>query len=189
MPLVAYVADDFHRFITSDRVHGEQSFFDTCRSFGAFCVVASQSMSSLHHALGGDSYTNKAEKAVEILLNNTGTKLFFRTTDSAWRTLGRSAWAPSRTVRPLRCAAPAAPPRPPVYDQVSRRRAPSSPLRQGAFQHDQAGRSESAPGPACGRHRRRGGAWPGAAGGGFGEGATKVPTCEMPAPAACGTLT
>ena len=81
MPLVAYVADEFHRFITSDLVHGEQSFFDTCRSFGAFCVVASQSMSSLHHALAGDSFTNKDEKAVEILLNNTGTKLFFRTTD------------------------------------------------------------------------------------------------------------
>ena len=83
MPLVAYVADEFHRFITSDLVHGEQSFFDTCRSFGAFCVVASQSMSSLHHALAGDEYTNKDEKAVEILLNNTGTKLFFRTTDRA----------------------------------------------------------------------------------------------------------
>lgn len=83
MPLVAYVADEFHRFITSDVVHGEQSFFDTCRSFGAFCVVASQSMSSLHHALAGASFTNKDEKAVEILLNNTGTKLFFRTTDRA----------------------------------------------------------------------------------------------------------
>lgn len=83
MPLVAYVADEFHRFITSDPVHGEQSFFDTCRSFGAFCVVATQSMSSLQHALGGDSYTNKDAKAVEILLNNTGTKLFFRTTDRA----------------------------------------------------------------------------------------------------------
>ena len=83
MPLVQYVADEFHRFITSDVVHGEQSFFDTCRSFGAFCVVASQSMSSLHHALAGASFTNKDEKAVEILLNNTGTKLFFRTTDRA----------------------------------------------------------------------------------------------------------
>lgn len=83
LPLVAYVADEFHRFITSDVVHGEQSFFDTCRSFGAFCVVASQSMSSLHHALAGESFTNKDEKAVEILLNNTGTKLFFRTTDRA----------------------------------------------------------------------------------------------------------
>ena len=90
MPLVAYVADEFHRFITSDVVHGEQSFFDTCRSFGAFCVVASQSMSSLQHALAGESYTNKDEKAIEILLNNTGTKLFFRTTDQALhRTIDR----------------------------------------------------------------------------------------------------
>lgn len=83
MPLVAYVADEFHRFITSDVVHGEQSFFDTCRSFGAFCAVVSQSMSSLHHALAGDHYTNQDEKTVEILLNNTGTMLFFRTTDGA----------------------------------------------------------------------------------------------------------
>ena len=90
MPLVAYVADEFHRFITSDVVHGEQSYFDTCRSFGAFCVVASQSMSSLYHALAGDSYTNKDQSAVEILLNNTGTKLFFRTTDRALhRTIDR----------------------------------------------------------------------------------------------------
>ena len=90
MPLVAYVADEFHRFITSDVVHGEQSFFDTCRSFGAFCVVASQSMSSLYHGLAGDAYTNKDKSAVEILLNNTGTKLFFRTTDRALhRTIDR----------------------------------------------------------------------------------------------------
>ena len=52
MPLVAYVADEFHRFVTSDLVHGEQSFLDTCRSFGAFCVLACQSVASLRHALG-----------------------------------------------------------------------------------------------------------------------------------------
>ena len=46
MPLVGYVADEFHRFITSDRNHGEQSFLDTCRSFGAFCVLACQSIAS-----------------------------------------------------------------------------------------------------------------------------------------------
>ena len=38
MPLAAYIADEFHRFITIDKEHGEQSFLDTCRSFGAFCV-------------------------------------------------------------------------------------------------------------------------------------------------------
>ena len=35
LPLVGYVADEFHRFVTSDAVHGEQSFLDTCRSHGA----------------------------------------------------------------------------------------------------------------------------------------------------------
>ena len=36
LPLVGYVADEFHCFATSDPLHGEQSFLDTCRSFGAF---------------------------------------------------------------------------------------------------------------------------------------------------------
>ena len=82
MPLVAYIADEFHRFVTSDRTHGEQSFLDTCRSFGAFCVLACQSISSLHHALaedGGASASNGP--AVSMLLTNTATKLIFRSTD------------------------------------------------------------------------------------------------------------
>ena len=82
LPLVGYVADEFHRFITSDPLHGEQSFLDTCRSFGAFCVLASQSVASLEHALahGGGSY-RQDESAVEILWNNTASKLVFRSTD------------------------------------------------------------------------------------------------------------
>ena len=82
LPLVAYVADEFHRFITSDPLHGEQSFLDTCRSFGAFCVLACQSVASLEHALahGGGSF-RQDESAVEILWNNTASKLVFRTTD------------------------------------------------------------------------------------------------------------
>ena len=51
MPLVGYIADECHRFLTSDPMHGEQSFLDTCRSFGAFCVLACQSVSSLEFAL------------------------------------------------------------------------------------------------------------------------------------------
>ena len=84
MPLVGYVADEFHRFITSDRNHGEQSYLDTCRSFGAFCVLACQSIASMEHALAGvenNEILNRA--AVSILLNNTGNKLFFRSTDRA----------------------------------------------------------------------------------------------------------
>ena len=82
LPLVAYVSDEFHRFVTSDPLHGEQSFLDTCRSFGAFCVLASQSVASLEHALahGGGSF-RQDESAVEILWNNTANKLVFRTTD------------------------------------------------------------------------------------------------------------
>ena len=82
MPLVGYVADECHRFVTSDPAHGEQSFLDACRSFGAFCVLACQSVSSLKHALaaaGGGAAMNAA--AVSVLLNNAGAKLFFRTTD------------------------------------------------------------------------------------------------------------
>ena len=84
MPLAAYIADEFHRFITSDKVHGEQSFLDTCRSFGVCCVLACQSISSMEHALEeeGDSW-QKNKAALEILLNNTANKFFFRSTDQA----------------------------------------------------------------------------------------------------------
>lgn len=44
MPLVGYVADECHGFATADEVHDEQSFLDTCRSFGTFCVLACQSV-------------------------------------------------------------------------------------------------------------------------------------------------
>ena len=83
LPLLAYVADECHRFITSDPVHGEQSFLDTCRSFGVACVLACQSVASLEHALaqrhGG---YNQDQAAVSIVWNNTATKLFFRSTDT-----------------------------------------------------------------------------------------------------------
>ena len=81
LPLVGYVADEFHRFVTSDPLHGEQSFLDTCRSFGAFCVLACQSVASIEHALahgGGSDTQNRA--SVEILLSNTATKFVFRST-------------------------------------------------------------------------------------------------------------
>ena len=81
-PLVAYIADEFQRFATSDPVHGEQSFLDTCRSFGAFCLLACQSVASIEHALAhgsGDVVANRT--AVSILWNNTANKLVFRSTD------------------------------------------------------------------------------------------------------------
>ena len=99
-PLVVYAADEFHRFVTAGDSHGEQSFLDTCRSFNASCALSSQSIASIEHALagmGGDYVQNEA--AVSVLLNNVGTKLFFRTTDEG--TIGRiRTLCPTRPGRP-----------------------------------------------------------------------------------------
>ena len=112
-PLVGYVADEFHRFVTAGEGHGEQGFLDTCRSFGAFCALASQSIASIEHALagtGGNPDQNVA--AVSILLNNVGTKLFFRTTDigtiARIRSLcpNRPGWPAVVDVRPPSTLAP-----------------------------------------------------------------------------------
>ena len=99
-PLVGYVADEFHRFVTAGDSHGEQSYLDTCRSFHAFCALASQSIASIEHALAGmgGNYAQN-ESAVSVLLNNVGTKLFFRTTDEG--TIGRiRSLCPTRPGRP-----------------------------------------------------------------------------------------
>ena len=82
LPLVGYVADEFHRFATSDPLHGEQSFLDTCRSFGAFCLLACQSVASIEHALAHGAGTHAQDQsAIDILWNNTASKLVFRSTD------------------------------------------------------------------------------------------------------------
>ena len=82
VPLVGYVADEFHRFVTSDALHGEQSFLDTCRSYGAFCVLACQSVASVEHALThGAGGAARDRAAVSILWNNTATKMVFRSSD------------------------------------------------------------------------------------------------------------
>ena len=81
-PLAGYIADEFHRYATADPIHGEQSFLDTCRSFGVFCLLACQSVASIEHALAHGSATDAANRAaVSILWNNTATKLVFRSTD------------------------------------------------------------------------------------------------------------
>ena len=82
LPLVGYVADEAHRFLTADVLHGEQSFLDTCRSFGAACLLACQSVASLEHALAHQGGTRELNEAsVAILWANTGTKLAFKSTD------------------------------------------------------------------------------------------------------------
>lgn len=77
---VFYICDEFQRYITTDEESGEQSFLDRCRAYRAVCVLCTQSLSSLHYAVGGDS---AAIHSIAVLLNNTANKLFFRTTDPA----------------------------------------------------------------------------------------------------------
>ena len=83
MPLAAYVADEFHRFVTADARHGEQSFLDTCRSFGAACVLACQGVASIRHALAEAGAGSRGDHAIDILMTNTANKLFFRTSEHA----------------------------------------------------------------------------------------------------------
>lgn len=115
MPLAAYVADEFHRFVTDDEAHGEQSYIDTCRSQGGCCVLATQSVASLRYALGkAETATNDV---VDILLANTATKLVFRSTEKGIRELVETlapggpgclpvaAIRPPSTLRPGECYA------------------------------------------------------------------------------------
>ena len=74
MPVAAYIADEFHRFVTSDMGHGEQGYLDTCRSFGACRVLATQSVSSLRHALA-EAGAPAGDDATNIMLANTATKV------------------------------------------------------------------------------------------------------------------
>ena len=85
LPLVGYVADEFHKFVTSsaDAAHGDQSFVDAARSHGACVVWGTQSTRSIAHALSlGGAGWDTNEAALDILLANTATKFFFRSTDA-----------------------------------------------------------------------------------------------------------
>ena len=108
LPLVGYIADEAHRFLSSDAVHGEQSFLDSCRSYAAFCLLSVQSLASIEHALvarGGGSVQDGA--ALSLIWTNTATKLSFRSADAdIARRLSdlcptRPGHAPVTQVRPL----------------------------------------------------------------------------------------
>ena len=115
MPLALYVADEFQRFVTSDASHGEQSFLDACRAFGAGCVLATQSQASIRHALATAGEPSP-DTAIAILLANTATKLAFRSTERGVRDMVGAlcpgdgpdrvvAVRPPTTLRPGECYA------------------------------------------------------------------------------------
>ena len=77
LPLACYVADEAHRFVTSDPAHGDQGFVDRARSLAVFSVYACQSIASMEHALaqrGGGQVQDRS--ALSIMLANTASKLF-----------------------------------------------------------------------------------------------------------------
>lgn len=73
-----YICDEFQRFITHDEDSGEQSFLDRCRAYRVCCGLATQSIASLRYSLPSKA----GEHAIDVILINTGTKPFFRTTDN-----------------------------------------------------------------------------------------------------------
>lgn len=75
---VLFFADEFHRYLTNDRESGDQCFLDRARGFRASMIYATQSIYSMEEALGSDK---AAESATKIVLANTGTRFFLRTTD------------------------------------------------------------------------------------------------------------
>ena len=77
---VGVVIDEAHRFLTSDPETGEQDILDRCRAYRCVVVLATQSVSSLLHRLGSGA---TAATAVDIIIANTPSKFFFRSTDEA----------------------------------------------------------------------------------------------------------
>jgi hypothetical protein len=75
---IGIVIDECQRFITHDPESGEQSFLDRCRAFRAVTLLATQSLASLRYELGNLS---SGQAALEIILANTPSKFFFRSTD------------------------------------------------------------------------------------------------------------
>lgn len=70
--LVLLVMDEFHSVVRWGVDSGDPSFLDRCREFSVACLWASQGISALRAALPSHS-------AIDHLLNNTGTKIFMKT--------------------------------------------------------------------------------------------------------------
>ncbi|MDQ7784226.1 MAG: hypothetical protein RDU20_15180, partial [Desulfomonilaceae bacterium] len=80
-----YVADEFQRYLTGDAESSEALFLDRCRAYRVCCVLATQSLASLRYGLSVSDQTGSGsaamEAALQILVNTTANKFFFRNTD------------------------------------------------------------------------------------------------------------
>jgi hypothetical protein len=74
-----YVVDEAQRFLTAGEQDGEQSLLDRCRAYRTGVVLSSQSIASMAHRLEGAM--GGGYNALQIMLNNCGNALYFRTSD------------------------------------------------------------------------------------------------------------
>lgn len=86
---VAYIADEAHMVLTVDAA-AEYRFLDRCRAFRCAVVLATQSVASLRMRLNTLLPPERAESALDILLANSATKFWFRSTDPGTRMVLRS---------------------------------------------------------------------------------------------------
>ena len=80
-----YVCDEAQRYISTDPTSGEQSYLDRARAFRASCMLATQSIASLRYAIATSHDGAGVSSALDVILANTATKLFFRSTDPGTR--------------------------------------------------------------------------------------------------------
>jgi hypothetical protein len=74
-----YVVDEAHRFLSCGEEDGEQSLLDRCRAYRTGVVLATQSIASIAYKLGQND--RNSVNALNMLLNNCGNAMYFRTPD------------------------------------------------------------------------------------------------------------
>jgi hypothetical protein len=75
-----YLCDEAHRYITTDAT-GEHHLLDRGRAYRASCLLATQSLASFRHAIASGASNQGGEAALDILMANASTQLYFRCTD------------------------------------------------------------------------------------------------------------
>lgn len=97
---MAYVADEFHNFISTDEETGEQNFLDKCRSYRVSCLLATQGIDSLSDRVQRQNGTAGA-MALNSMLTNLGNRMVFRTLDSKTASMMRD-WIEPSPLNPTR---------------------------------------------------------------------------------------
>jgi hypothetical protein len=75
---MAYVVDEFQRFISNDPETGEHAMLDRNRAYRMNAVLASQSYAALATAVAGDRHSGTA---LDSIMTNCPSKVLFRTPD------------------------------------------------------------------------------------------------------------